>query len=156
MENKFTIAFVGILLVAGIAFSFLHQSTPGTTGYITIQIVTPNATHSFHVFLADDEQERATGLMWIKNMDKDKGMLFVFDTQDIKTFWMKNTKIPLDMIFIDSNKKIVSIQKNVQPCTSKPCPTYPSKLPAMYVLEINSNLSEEKNINIGDHVDIQV
>ena len=63
---------------------------------------------------------------------------------------MKNTLIPLDMIFVDSNSKIVDIIENVPPCERDECPTYPSKEPAQYVLEVNAGFIQDKGVKIGD------
>ena len=76
----------------------------------------PPAGGCFQVELARTESERDQGLMYRKELDKNKGMLFIFDKEGIYPFWMKNTLIPLDMIWIDSNNKIVFIAQNVQPC----------------------------------------
>jgi len=80
-------------------------------------------------------------------MKSNQGMLFVFDDQVERFFYMKNTKIPLDLIFIDENKKIVSFQKNAQPFDEN---SLPSKFPAKYVLEVNANLVDTWELNIGD------
>lgn len=152
MGTKFTITFVVILLVAGIAFALLHSNDSSFDTESTVMVVTPDGTQHFRVAIADNDQERSTGLMFVERMDDDSGMLFIFEEESIRTFWMKNTKIALDMIFIDSDGKIVSIQKKAQPCASDPCAVYPSAGPAMYVLEINGGLADKKNINAGDTV----
>ena len=143
------------LLVAGIAFALLHTYASEVDAESTAIVMTPDGVHHFRVAVADTDQERATGLMWVKKMEDESGMLFVFEEERIQTFWMKNTKIPLDMIFIDSQGTIVSIQKNAQPCTSDPCQSYPSTSPVRYILEINGGLADEKNINVKDQVQIE-
>ena len=102
----------------------------------------------FDVELAQTSAEKAKGLMYRSSMPENHGMLFIFDAVAPRSFWMKNTLIPLDMIFIDSEMKVVEIKSNVLPCEADPCPTYTS-LPAMYVLEINAGLSEKSGIKIG-------
>ena len=101
--------------------------------------------------IADDEQEQMMGLMFRKNLSENEGMLFIFDYEDYQTFWMKNTSIPLDMIFIGENLEIVDI-KNAVPCKQEPCALYKSSKPAKYVLEVNGNLTAKKNIRIGDRI----
>ena len=87
--------------------------------------------------------------MFRKQMDPDKGMLFIFEEARVYPFWMKNTKIPLDIIWLDDRRKIVHIEKNVQPCQHDPCPNYDPMTNAMYVLEVNAGLTDEKNIQVG-------
>ena len=100
----------------------------------------------FDMEIADDEYERETGLMYRKNMKDKQAMLFVFDDEAPRYFYMKNTYIPLDIIFIASNKKIVHIAKDAKPLDET---TLPSKFPAKYVLEIKGGLSEDLGIKPG-------
>ena len=112
-----------------------------------------NSSTIAHVFLevADNEDEMIRGLMFRKNLPWNLGMLFVFYNDAPRTFWMKNTLIPLDMIFVDSNLKIMDIKQNVPPCAQgDECPVYPSKEPAQYVLEVNAGFVRESGIKIGD------
>lgn len=95
-------------------------------------------------------EERAYGLMFRTSLQNDRGMLFFFETEEPVSFWMKNTLIPLDMIFLDSDKKIIHIEKNAPPCKNNPCPVYPSILPAKYVLEVNGGWSEKNGVMVGD------
>lgn len=103
--------------------------------------------------VADTPQTQAQGLMGRESMPKNRGMLFLFPEEQPLKFWMKNTKIPLDMIFIDSNWRVVSITQNAKPCTEDPCPTYNSTRDAKYVLEVNAGQAREKNVKIGSKVD---
>ena len=102
---------------------------------------------SFKVELALTHDEMAKGLMFRESLPSDRGMLFVFDDEKPRTFWMKNTLIPLDMIFMDGNMTVVHVAE-AYPCEVDPCETYSSP-PAMYVLEVNKGLSKENNIVIG-------
>ena len=99
--------------------------------------------------IADDNDERATGLMFREKLNENEGMLFVFESEGYQTFWMKNTLIPLDMIFIGNDFKIVDI-KNAKPCKENPCALYKSSKPSRYVLEVNSGFSARNNIKTGD------
>lgn len=103
--------------------------------------------------IADDEPEIMKGLMFRKSMEWNSGMLFIFKDEDYKTFWMKNTLIPLDMVFIDKDFKIVDI-KYALPCTQDPCKLYPSLKPAQYVLELNGNFTLINNIREGAKIKI--
>ena len=110
--------------------------------------------HRYTIEIAADDAARAHGLMDRTQMDADHGMLFVFDDDAVRAFWMKNTKIALDMLFFDGDKKLVSIQHRVPPCTSNPCPGYWSGAPARYVLELNGGESEKLGLTPGDPIEI--
>ena len=104
--------------------------------------------------IADDNEERLKGLMSRENLNENEGMLFVFENEDYQTFWMKNTLISLDMIFIDENLKIVDI-KNAQPCEEEQCNLYKSSKPAKYVLEVNGNFTIRNNVKISDKMTLK-
>jgi uncharacterized membrane protein (UPF0127 family) len=104
----------------------------------------------FDVEIADNPEARARGLMFRDSMDADHGMLFLFDRADPQAFWMKNTHIPLDILYFDENYKLVSAQERVPPCRSDPCSVYPSTGPAKYVLELNSGTAEKLGVKPGD------
>lgn len=104
---------------------------------------------SFDVELAKTPEEHGRGLMHRESMPDNHGMLFIFDDESTKTFWMKNTLIPLDMVFLDGNMVVVEVKSGVQPCVADPCPTYPSEKPAKYVLELNSGVAEKNGIRAG-------
>lgn len=106
----------------------------------------------FETRLAITEQERANGLMNVEDLPEDEGMLFVYNEPGYKSFWMKNTLIPLDMIFIDENNRIVDIFCNAEPCTTEVCKKYHSVKLTKYVLEINGGLSENYGFRMGDLV----
>lgn len=97
--------------------------------------------------IADDDYQRETGLMYRESMEEDQGMLFIFENEEPRGFYMKNTHIPLDLIFLNSQNKIVSISKNAKPQSLE---TIPSEVPAQYVLEVNSGLSDQWNLAVGD------
>ncbi len=99
--------------------------------------------------------EMAKGLMYKEHLDDDAGMLFVFDKAGIHSFWMKNTLIPLDMIFIDSDNKIVDIM-TAEPCEKASCKSYSPKTDSKYVLEVNAGFAEKHNIEIGDEVMLSI
>lgn len=111
----------------------------------------------FTVEIADDDDERARGLMYRDNMGADKGMLFIFPTQQPQAFWMKNTRIPLDILYFDAEKKLVSAARNTPPCTlGDRCPPYPSDGPALYVLELNAGVADRLGVEKGDELKINL
>jgi uncharacterized membrane protein (UPF0127 family) len=102
-------------------------------------VTTDSGVHRFQVEIADDPAERARGLMFRREMADDAGMLFDFKVEERASFWMKNTYIPLDMLFIRADGTIDSIAERTTPLSEK---SVPSKGPVRYVLEINGGLSE--------------
>ena len=82
-------------------------------------------------------------------MENNQGMLFVFDNETERFFYMKNTKIPLDLIYINTNRNIVSFQKHAKPFDES---SLPSNAPAQYVLEVNSGLVDTWNLTVGDSI----
>lgn len=105
--------------------------------------------HAFIVELALTPQQRAQGLMFREEMAPNAGMLFLFDREAPRSFWMRNTLIPLDLIFIDSQGMIVSIAHDAVPHDETPIP---SGLPAAGVLELNGGTVARLGIKPGDRV----
>ena len=99
--------------------------------------------------IADTEYETQTGLMYRKEMKDNRGMLFLFDAEEQHAFYMKNTLIPLDIIFIGSNREIATIRRNAQPLDEG---SIPSGVPVQYVLEVNAGLSEQWGLEPGDRI----
>ncbi|MEK6860037.1 MAG: DUF192 domain-containing protein [Nanoarchaeota archaeon] len=103
------------------------------------------------VEIADTDALREKGLMFRKYLNSDSGMLFIFEKEGIRYFWMKNTKIPLDIIWIDKNMNIIKID-NAVPCLKEPCEFYSSQNKVLYVLEVNSGFSNENDVKVGDKI----
>lgn len=107
----------------------------------------------FSVEVADDFEERARGLMYRESMPADHGMLFVHENEAPLAYWMKNTRIPLDILYFDANRRFVSAQRRVPTCSAGDrCPNYPSAGPAKYVLELNAGRSDALNLKPGDTI----
>lgn len=171
-QRKF---FLCIVIITGIVFASLQigimsdctsedkkirflscNKTTDSPSYIqdiaTLSIQSKDSTILISAEIADDLHEQSKGLMFRHDLDWDKGMLFAYETEGKRSFWMKNTLIPLDMLFIDTDFRIIDIKENVQPCKTELCPTYPSKFPARYVLEVNAGFAMTNGIRIGDLV----
>ena len=101
---------------------------------------------------AKNDEERALGLMYRSSMDEHQGMWFIFPEEAPRSFYMRNTEIPLDIIYLDKDKKVVSIAKNARPYDET---SLPSEKPAMYVLEINGGLSDKWGIEKGDRMEVK-
>jgi uncharacterized membrane protein (UPF0127 family) len=104
----------------------------------------------FQIEVADTEAARERGLMFRDSMPADHGMLFLFERPAEQSFWMKNTHIPLDILYFDQNYKLVSVQQRVPPCRSDPCAVYPSMGMAQYVLELNAGVADKLGVKPGD------
>jgi uncharacterized membrane protein (UPF0127 family) len=103
----------------------------------------------FQVEVADTPAKRELGLQYRKELGSDRGMIFLFAAEAPQTFWMKNTPIPLDMIFIDRDRKIVGIVEQAVPYSLE---SRSVGVPSRYVLEINGGLAKEHGIKTGDSV----
>lgn len=104
--------------------------------------------------VAQTPEQQAIGLMYRTSLADNRGMLFPFDPPQITAFWMKNTKIPLDMIFLREGI-VRSIEANVPPCQVNPCPSYGPKIPIDAVLELGAGRSAELGLKEGDRVEIK-
>ena len=113
-------------------------------------------SNCFFVEIAKTDAEREQGLMNRNELDKNKGMLFIFDKEGNYPFWMKNTLIPLDMIWLDANQKVVFIKDGAQPCKTLICPVIIPSGNAQYVLEINSGVAKNLGIKIGDMMELKI
>lgn len=96
------------------------------------------------VEVADNDDERMQGLMYRDSLPSMSGMLFIFPTEEMQAFWMKNTRFSLDIIYVNSERKIVSISKNTQPYSLE---SIPSAGPAMYVVEVPAGFADKHAIN---------
>ncbi len=90
--------------------------------------------------------------MYRQKLAADRGMLFVFSSEGVHKFWMKNTLIPLDMLWIAGDGRIIHIEHDVPPCKGDPCPSYGPDTPARYVLEVNAGYARERGVGVGDQV----
>ena len=102
--------------------------------------------------LAVSEEERARGLMFREKILPDQGMLFVFEREDLHSFWMKNTLVELDMLWLDSERRVIHIEARVPPCREDPCPSYGPETPARYVLELRGGEAAANGIKAGDQL----
>jgi len=99
--------------------------------------------------IADNEDKRMTGLMFRDRMEENQGMMFLFQVEEQQAFWMKNTILPLDIIYINSQAEVVSIQKNAVPYSEKSLPSFK---PAQYVVEVNAGYTDKYGIKEGTSI----
>jgi len=124
-------------------YSFVKQ------GDLSFTDAKDNFITRINIEIADNDEKRTTGLMYRDKMEESQGMLFIFDTETPQAFWMKNTIIPLDIIFVNSKMQIVKIQKNAVPYSET---SLPSEKPAQYVVEVNGGYCDKLGIKEGDKI----
>jgi uncharacterized membrane protein (UPF0127 family) len=137
---------------ASLAFAILFFVAPApaqTANLQKIDIASKSGTHSFLVEIADNDAERARGLMYRKDLPEGRGMLFDFKREQDVGFWMKNTYIPLDMIFIRADGTVRRIAANTEPLSER---TVPGGGPVRYVLEVIGGTAGKLGIEPGDKV----
>ncbi len=145
------------LAVFFIINNFLINTSDGDVKYYTftkegelvISDSLGNPKVKIDIEIADTEYERQLGLMNRKSMEENHGMLFIFNDESLRSFWMLNTLISLDMLFINKEKRIVTIHKNTVPLSQQ---SYPSTEPAIYVLEVVGGFCDRHNIVLGDKI----
>jgi uncharacterized membrane protein (UPF0127 family) len=158
---------LALLLASAVAFMLAPAATePGLEGGDALVLSGPAVAFSgsprpvtLSVEVADEPQEHASGLMGRESLGPGRGMLFVFEEDSQRSFWMKDTLIPLDMIFMNSSLDIVHVEEDARPCTAScscQCPRYGSGRPAMYVVEANSGFAREHGIAEGQKASISL
>jgi uncharacterized membrane protein (UPF0127 family) len=142
MTNKILV--LGLFLIIFLGVGLLSFKQPS----IKI-LISPEKT--LQLELAESTEEHMRGLMFRKFLAADHGMLFVYPKLEMHRIWMKNTLIPLDLIWLDKNKKIIYFIDNVPICKHEPCPIYspPEYLASQYVIEINAGMREKLNLQYG-------
>ncbi len=130
----------------------LNMCSDQTGGKRFIKIFLPDG-YTITAEIAVTDKDRQLGLMHRKEINPDQGMLLVFEQENIYSIWMKNMNIPLDILWLDGEKRIVHIERNVPPCKEDPCPTYTSRLPALYVLELKTGIVNEHNLKMYDRIE---
>jgi len=112
-------------------------------------VITLPDGYTVRIEVAADDQTRAQGLMYRDRVPVGAGMLFFFPQSGEYPFWMKNPLVPLDMIWIDDQKRVVHVESNVPPCKADPCPSYPPHAQAKYVLELGAGEAGKHQVANG-------
>lgn len=144
--KKFVVVSLSFFVFSGCSFFGLGNKTE--TKELTLQ--TQNKTVKLNVEIADSAEEREKGLMGRDKLEEGKAMLFVFQDEAPRTFWMKNTLISLDVIFFNGRKEVTETVQFMKPCKETQCPSYRGNLPAMYALEVSAGFVQEKGVKAGD------
>ncbi len=132
-----------IFLVATPALTFGREPTP-----LTVPLTLPDGK-PLQVEIARTPTARARGLMFRATLPEDYGMLFIFERPGKNQFWMKNTLIPLDILWMDDRKRIIHIAYQVPPCKLDPCPLYGPTADSHYVLEVKAGVAHKRGLRIG-------
>jgi uncharacterized membrane protein (UPF0127 family) len=139
---------LGSIVLILFALSFLSQPAR-SAGQQTLEIASKSGVHVFSVEVVDNDADRAKGLMYRKELPEGRGMLFDFQRDQEVSFWMQNTYIPLDMIFIRGDGRILRIEENTEPLSTR---LIPSRGAVRAVLEVIGGTSRKLGIAPGDQV----
>jgi uncharacterized membrane protein (UPF0127 family) len=115
---------------------------------------TPEGPRKILLELAKTEQEKARGLMFRTRLDENRGMLFFLEKEEHPSFWMRNTYISLDILFLSREGVVVDLYERVSPCALDPCPVYPSRYPAIYALELKGGFVARYLVRKGDRISL--
>lgn len=139
-----------VALIAGPAFGCADRvSDPAPTPVDYPAVIAPDGS-VIEVEVAADQMRRARGLMFRSELAENRGMIFIFPEPGVETFWMKNTIIPLDMIWLDEDLEVVWIERDVPPCDADPCPSHGSEsIVSKFVLELAAGGAERYGIVKG-------
>jgi uncharacterized membrane protein (UPF0127 family) len=138
------------LLIFPALFLIFISAMPGEKKFV--QVFFPDG-FSVTAELAITDEERQLGFMFRTEINQDQGMLFIFEEEGYHSFWMKNMNFPLDILWLDKDKRIIHLESCVPPCQRTPCPSYAPLLPALYVLELKAGSIEKKGLKLYDRLD---
>jgi hypothetical protein len=154
---------LAVPIVAGLIYLSMPTSGPqkneggpaftkhGTLTFVSQQNQEP--IKQIDIEVKRDDYERAEGMMWRKSMEDSQGMLFIMDAPEPQTFWMRNTYIPLDIMFVAQDNTILNIRKNAPPQTLSP---QSSEGNALYVVEVNGGFSDKYGVKAGDKISFEL
>ena len=150
-----TMAVAAVVAVGGCASSSNAPTPSATASTQNLPLIANIKSGDQVVFLevARTPQEQDTGLMFRTDLPADRGMLFVFDPERVVSLWMKNTLIPLDIVFLRDGI-VTKVDANVPTCTADPCVSYSSEAPVDQVIELKAGLAAELGIKPGDPLEV--
>ena len=152
----FSFLFLFLMLLSSVAYKEIENVIAQEQKQNQTALVTVGGVNLI-TSLSTTPDAQSKGLAIRDSLNENEGMLFIFETPQKYSFWMKDMKFPIDIIWINQDGKIVHIEKNLPPCVFLlPCPSYAPKDDSLYVLEVVSNFTNKFNINVGDPVDSKV
>jgi uncharacterized membrane protein (UPF0127 family) len=131
------------LTVVTLALAALGDASPAV-----IPLTLPSGT-VLQVEVMVKDEDRAMGLMFRPSLPKDRGMLFIFERPDFHGIWMKNCKFPIDIVWLDEERKVAHVAESVPPCKAEPCPVYTPLRRAAYVVELNAGVARREKAVLG-------
>lgn len=154
LNRTIPLAVLAILLAAGCGDRPRAQERPIASmfqneGTLTFEKADGTKLATIAIEIADDQQQRESGLMGRPTLGENNGMLFVFEQEQPLAFWMMNTMISLDMVFVNAQKEIVTIHTNTTPFSAE---SYPAAKEGMYVVEVNAGFCQRYGIEVGDRI----
>ena len=135
--------------LAGLAFCATAASTLAAPAVIPLTLPSGKV---LQVEVMVKDEDRAMGLMFRPSLAEDRGMLFLFEAPDFHGIWMKNCKFPIDILWLDAERKIVHVQEGAPPCTKEPCPVYSPLRRAVFVVELGSGQARREKAAVGETV----
>jgi uncharacterized membrane protein (UPF0127 family) len=138
-----------ISLAAAIILALACARTNGAPAKESAPTVTMPSGRAYRVEIAATPESRAQGLMYRESLMEGRGMLFLFPKPSVESFWMKNCNFPIDIVWMDANRKIIFVLAHTPPCKEDPCPTYGPKVESFYVLEIPDGASAKEKAVVG-------
>jgi hypothetical protein len=144
-------AFVFFFMVLALACKAAPPTENTPARLLPPSVILPDGW-TVQVDLATTPQQQARGLMFVKALPADRGMLFLFETDEQRPFWMKDCFIPLDLVWLDENLTVVDISRELPPCQADPCPNYFPSRPIRNVLELQGGLAASHRLSIGDRL----
>ncbi len=152
----FSFLFLFLMLLSSVAYKEIENVLAQEQKQNQTALVTVGGVNLI-TSLSTTPDAQSKGLAIRDSLNENEGMLFIFENPQKYSFWMKDMKFPIDIIWINQDGKIVHIEKNLPPCVFLlPCPSYAPKDDSLYVLEVVSNFTNKFNINVGDSVDSKV
>jgi len=151
MRRLFRLALSALFLALALACKATPPTDSASALHLPPSVILPDG-ETIQVDLATTPQQQARGLMFVKALPADRGMLFLFDTDEQRPFWMKDCFIALDLVWLDENFTVVDISRDVPPCQADPCPNYFPSRPIRNVLELQGGLSASHRLSIGDRL----
>lgn len=141
-------------LAIGLLLTSCASTVPTPTPTVTIRSPGGQVRASYRVELAQDAAAWQRGLMGRTSLEDGTGMLFVFPDDQHRSFWMKDTLIELDMLFVSADGRINTVAASVRPCEADPCPVRSSAAPSRYVLELAGGEAARAHVAVGDALDL--
>ena len=132
----------------------LSAATAGATPAVAPLTLPSGKVLQVEVMVSDED--RAMGLMFRPSLPRDRGMLFVFQASAFHGIWMKNCKFPIDVVWLDEERRVVHVAESVPPCRAEPCPVYEPLRRASYVVELNAGQARREKVAVGETVSFEL